>query len=54
MSLALVISAVFLTCYLIDHDHVGSVKFMGQGLARNIYYPLLISDIFLAIVNLPT
>lgn len=53
MSLALVISAAFLTCYLIYHYHVGSVKFMGQGLARNIYYPLLISHIFLAIVNLP-
>jgi uncharacterized membrane protein YozB (DUF420 family) len=26
---------------------------MGQGLARTIYFPLLISHIFLAIVNLP-
>lgn len=53
MSVALVISAAFLTCYLIYHYHVGRVLFMGQGLARIIYFPLLISHIILAVVNLP-
>ena len=53
MITALVISSVFLTCYLVYHYHVGSVKFAGQGIIRPIYFTLLISHIFLAVVNLP-
>lgn len=53
MVTALIISAVFLTCYLIYHYHVGSVKFAGQGIIRPIYFTLLISHIILAVVNLP-
>lgn len=53
MVTALVISAAFLTCYLIYHYHVGSVKFAGQGIIRPIYFTLLISHIILAVVNLP-
>lgn len=53
MSTALIFSAAFLTCYLIYHYHVGSVKFMGQGAVRYVYFSLLISHILLAIVNLP-
>ncbi len=53
MCTALVISSVFLTCYLIYHYHVGSVKFAGQGIVRPIYFGLLISHIILAVVNLP-
>lgn len=53
MITALVISAVFLTCYLVYHYHVGSVKFAGQGIVRPVYFTLLISHIILAVVNLP-
>lgn len=53
MVTALAISAVFLTCYLIYHYHVGSVKFAGQGIVRPVYFTLLISHIILAVVNLP-
>jgi putative membrane protein len=53
MALALLVSAVFLGCYLYYHYHVGHVKFAGQGGIRTFYYGLLISHIILAIVNLP-
>lgn len=53
MVLALLVSAAFLTSYLIYHYHVGSVKFQGQGIVRPIYFTILITHIILAIVNLP-
>lgn len=53
MGLALLVSAVFLACYLYYHYHVGHVKFAGQGGVRTFYYGLLISHIILAVVNLP-
>ncbi|WP_009960653.1 DUF420 domain-containing protein [Verrucomicrobium spinosum] len=53
MSLALVVSAAFLTSYLIYHFHVPSMKFQGKGGIRWVYYTILITHVFLAIVNLP-
>ena len=53
MSLALVVSAAFLTCYLIYHYTAGHVRFAGQGGIKTFYYGLLISHVILAIVNLP-
>ncbi len=53
MAAALVASAVFLTCYLIYHFNVGSVKFTTEGWPRMVYFPLLISHLILAIVVVP-
>jgi len=53
MATALTFSAVFLGCYLYYHFHVLHVKFAGTGPIKTFYYLLLISHVFLAIVNLP-
>ncbi len=53
MVAALVVSAAFLTSYLIYHYHVGQVKFAGVGAVRTVYFTILISHVILAIVNLP-
>ena len=49
-------SAAFLTCYLVYHSLKGDVHTTFPAeypLARKIYYPILISHIILAVVNLP-
>ncbi|GAA5133042.1 hypothetical protein GCM10023213_02160 [Prosthecobacter algae] len=53
MATALTFSAVFLGCYLYYHFHVLHVKFAGTGNIKTFYYGLLITHVFLAIVNLP-
>ena len=53
MSVALLVSAAFLACYLTYHYHVGHVQFAGQGGVRTFYFTLLITHIILAVVNLP-
>jgi putative membrane protein len=53
MTGALAVSAAFLTSYLIYHYHVGHVRFAGEGTVRTVYFALLISHVFLAVVNLP-
>ena len=53
MITALVVSGAFLACYLYYHYNVGHVKFAGTGFIKIFYYTLLISHVFLAIVNLP-
>ena len=50
---ALVVSLLFLTSYLTYHYHHGTTAFQGQGLARPIYFTILISHTFLAIVIVP-
>ena len=47
------VSAVFLACYLTYHLSTESVHFTGTGWIRAVYYPLLISHIVLAIVQVP-
>jgi uncharacterized membrane protein YozB (DUF420 family) len=47
------VSAVFLACYLTYHFNAKSVTFTGTGWIAAVYYPLLISHIVLAIVQVP-
>lgn len=53
MVLALLVSTAFLTSYLIYHFKAGHVGFNGTGWSRKVYFPLLISHVVLAIINLP-
>jgi uncharacterized membrane protein YozB (DUF420 family) len=48
MIAAVVTSGLFLGCYLYYHAHVGSVHFPGHGLAKGIYFGILISHTILA------
>jgi len=54
MIMALAVSALFLTSYLIYHYNVGSVRFTKQGWIRGVYFPLLISHTVLAALVLPS
>lgn len=47
------VSAVFLTCYLTYHLNAPPVKFTKEGWINWVYYPLLISHIVLAAVQVP-
>ena len=53
MIAAMVVSAVFLTSYLVYHYNVGSVRFTKQGWIRGVYFPLLLTHTVLAAVVLP-
>lgn len=53
MTAALIVSAAFLACYLVYHYHVGSVAYRGTGVARYVYFTILISHVTLAVVMLP-
>ena len=53
MMIACVTSTTFLVSYVIYHAHVGSVRFMGQGWIRPIYFAILLSHTVLAVVILP-
>jgi uncharacterized membrane protein YozB (DUF420 family) len=53
MLAALVTSTLFLTSYVVYHLHVGSVPFSGQGIARRIYFTILITHIILAAAIVP-
>ncbi len=53
MAFALVVSAAFLTCYLIYHYQVGSKGSAGMGPVRIVYLAIHIPHVILAIVNLP-
>jgi putative membrane protein len=50
---ALITSTAFLTCYLIYHFNVHSIKFTAGGLASWIYYSILLTHVVLAVVVLP-
>lgn len=50
---AFVVSSLFLINYLFFHFNVGSVKFLGQGFIRPVYFTILITHIVLAAVILP-
>jgi uncharacterized membrane protein YozB (DUF420 family) len=45
---ACTVSALFLVSYLVYHYNVGSVRFTGEGVARTIYFTVLISHTILA------
>lgn len=53
MITALISSSLFLTSYLYYHWHVGSVHFQGRGWLRPLYFTILISHTFLAVVIVP-
>jgi uncharacterized membrane protein YozB (DUF420 family) len=50
---AVVVSVIFLASYLTYHYHHGATRFAGAGLARPIYFTILISHTILAIVIVP-
>jgi len=47
------VSAAFLVCYVVYHWQVGSVRFLGQGAARAVYFTVLISHTILAAAIVP-
>lgn len=47
------VSAAFLVSYLVYHAQVGSVRFLGQGPARAVYFAILISHTILAAAIVP-
>ncbi|MEO8483006.1 MAG: DUF420 domain-containing protein [Acidobacteriota bacterium] len=53
MIAAFVTSALFLTSYLTYHAQIGSKPFPGIGLARVVYFSILIPHVILAAVVLP-
>jgi uncharacterized membrane protein YozB (DUF420 family) len=50
---ALVVSGLFLASYVTYHLQYGSVKFAGQGVARPIYFFILITHVILAVAIVP-
>jgi uncharacterized membrane protein YozB (DUF420 family) len=50
---ACIVSAMFLTSYVIYHYHIGSRPFPGQGGIRVVYFAILIPHTILAIVIVP-
>ena len=53
MLAAAAVSALFLASYLVYHARVGSVRFLGTGAARTVYFTVLLSHTFLAVAVLP-
>jgi uncharacterized membrane protein YozB (DUF420 family) len=50
---ALTVSGLFLISYVAYHAQYGSVKFAGQGIARPIYFFILITHVVLAVTIVP-
>ena len=50
---ALTASIIFLVSYIVYHAHHGTTRFAGQGIARPIYFTILITHTFLAAVIVP-
>jgi uncharacterized membrane protein YozB (DUF420 family) len=53
MIAALVMSALFLTSYVIYHFNVGSVPFKRTGWIRTVYFAVLIPHVILAAAIVP-
>ncbi len=53
MIAAFVTSGLFLTSYVIYHAQAGSKPFPGTGIARALYFSILIPHVLLAAVVLP-
>ncbi|HET7342413.1 MAG TPA: DUF420 domain-containing protein [Methylomirabilota bacterium] len=53
MLAAFCVSVLFLGSYVVYHALAGSRPFTGQGWARGVYFPLLISHVVLAAVMVP-
>lgn len=50
---AVAVSLTFLVSYVVYHVRVGHVPFQGQGWIRPVYFAILISHTFLAVVIVP-
>lgn len=50
MATAVVVSVIFLACYLYYHAQAGSTRFTGQGWIRPVYFTMLLTHTVLAIV----
>jgi putative membrane protein len=50
---ALTASVLFLVSYIVYHAHHGTTRFAGQGIARPIYFTVLTTHTFLAVVIVP-
>jgi putative membrane protein len=50
---ALIVSALFLTSYVIYHSQVGSVPFKGTGWIRTVYFAVLVPHVILAAAIVP-
>jgi putative membrane protein len=53
MLAALATSALFLTSYVVYHANAGSRPFPGSGIARTVYFAILITHVALAATILP-
>jgi uncharacterized membrane protein YozB (DUF420 family) len=53
MIAALVASSLFLVSYVVYHANAGSKPFPGTGIARPVYFTILITHVVLAAVILP-
>jgi uncharacterized membrane protein YozB (DUF420 family) len=53
MIAAIVVSALFFTSYIVYHANIGSKPFPGTGVARLIYFSILIPHVTLAALTLP-
>jgi putative membrane protein len=47
------VSVAFLVTYLVHHAQVGSVPYRGQGIARMVYFAILIPHVVLAAAVVP-
>src|SRR6201982_1916211 len=50
---ALTASVLFLISYIVYHSHHGVTRFAGQGIARPVYFTILWTHTFLAVVIVP-
>jgi putative membrane protein len=50
---ALSASVLFLVSYVVYHQHHGVTRFVGQGIARPIYFTILTTHTLLAVVIVP-
>src|SRR2546421_11852619 len=50
---ALTASIVFLISYIVYHLHHGTTRFVGQGMARPIYFTVLTTHTIMAVVIVP-
>jgi len=50
---ALIASVLFLISYIVYHSHHGVTRFAGQGIARPVYFTILTTHTFLAVVIVP-
>ena len=53
MIAAVAVSLAFLVSYVVYHIRVGHVAFQGQGWIRPVYFAILLSHTFLAVVIVP-